>query len=107
MHVFLIIVSNHNDDIYTLYNEMSNYQKVVLIVPMYCGNPSSLYFIFDKRCQDFFIQNEEKYEEFLRKLFIIGIYGSKEQAPDLIPCLEKWFKCSKYSNHVLGIERHK
>ena len=97
----------HNDDMYTLYNEMLNYQKVVLIVPMYCGNPSSLYFIFNERCQDFFMHNEGKYEEFLKKLFIIGIYGNKEQAPDFIPCFEKWFKCSKYSNHVLGIERHK
>lgn len=32
-----------DDDIYSLYDDMNNYQKIVLIVPMYCGNASSLY----------------------------------------------------------------
>lgn len=97
----------HNDDIYSLYEEMSNYQKVVLIVPMYCSNPSSLYFMFNERSQDYFMHNEDKYENFIKRLFIIGIYGDKEKSPDFIPCLEKWFIGSRYSNHVLGIERHK
>ncbi len=97
----------HNDEIYNLYVEMINYEKVVLIVPMYCGNPSSLYFAFSERCQDYFIHNEENYKEIQKRLFIIGIYGDEESEPDFVPCLEKWFKGSKYSNHVLGIERHK
>lgn len=92
---------------YNLYEEMNDYQKIILIVPMYCGNPSSLYFIFNERCQDYFIHHEDKYENIIKRLFIIGIYGDKEQAPDFIPCLEKWFRGSRYSNHVLGIERHK
>ncbi|MCH5171883.1 MAG: NUDIX domain-containing protein [Erysipelotrichales bacterium] len=96
-----------NDDIYTLYEEMKKYQKVILIVPMYCGNPSSLYFIFNERCQDYFMHNESEYENIIKRLFIIGIYGNKEQTPDFIPCFEKWFNCTKYTNHVLGIERHK
>lgn len=32
------------DDIYNLYESMLSYDKIFLIVPMYCGNPSSLYF---------------------------------------------------------------
>ena len=97
----------HNDDIYNLYDEMNDYQKIVLIVPMYCGNPASLYFVFSERCQDYFMHNGDKYENIIKRLFIIGIYGDKEQSPEFIPCLEKWFNGSKYSNHVLGIERHK
>lgn len=96
-----------NDDIYNLYSEITRYQKVVLIVPMYCGNPSSLYFTFNERSQDYFSTNEDKYESFIKRLFIIGIYGSADKTSDFIPCFEKWFKGFKYTNHVLGIERHK
>ena len=74
---------------------------------MYCGNPSSLYFIFNERCQDYFMHNEDKYEDILSRLYIIGIYGNRESTPDFIPCFEKWFECSEYENRVLGIERHK
>lgn len=97
----------HDDAIYNLYEEMNNYQKVILIVPMYCGNPASLYFVFHERCQDYFMRNEEKYNNIIKRLFFIGIYGDKEQNPDFIGCFEKWFHHSGYSNHVLGIERHK
>lgn len=96
-----------DDDIYHILEDMQKYQKIIFIVPMYCANPSSLYFIFNERCQDYFMHNEEKYENILKRLFIIGIYGSEEESPDFIPCLEKWFDGSKYCNHVLGIERHK
>ncbi len=97
----------HHDDIYNLLGCMTKYKKIVFIVPMYCGNPSSLYFIFNERSQDYFMHNEDKYESIIKRLFIIGIYGNNEESPDFIPCLEKWFKGSKYTNHVLGIERHK
>ncbi len=93
-----------SDDIWQKAND---YQKIILLVPMYCGNPSSLYFAFNERSQDYFMHNEDKYENVLKKLFVIGIYGSKEQSPDFLSCFEKWFAGSKYSNHVLGIERHK
>ncbi len=43
------------DDIYNLYESMLSYDKIFFIVPMYCGNPSSLYFKFNERCQDFFM----------------------------------------------------
>ena len=95
-----------DDDIYGLYDEMCNYEKVILIVPMYCGNPSSLYFIFNERCQDYFMHNDT-YGEIIKRLYIIGVYGSEDNTPDFIPCFEKWFNCSEYSNRVLGIERHK
>ena len=97
----------HSDGVYDLYDDFKNYEKVVLIVPMYCGNPSSLYFTFNERGQDFFMHNEREYENIIKRLFIIGVYGDWEQSPDFIPCLEKWFSYSKYSNHVLGLERHR
>ena len=93
------------DDIYRIYNEMCNYDKVIFLVPMYGGNPSSLYFIFHERCQDYFMHNDN-YDEIIKRLYIIGIYGSKKDAPDFIPCFEKWFYGSPYTNRVLGIERH-
>lgn len=93
-----------DDDIYALYESMLSYDKVILLVPMYCGNPSSLYFIFSERYQDYFMHNTD--EAILQKLYIIGIYGKKETAPDFIPCLEKWFADSPHANRVLGIERH-
>lgn len=93
------------DEIYSLYSEMCSYDKVILIVPMYCGNPTSLYFVFSERCQDYFMHNDT-YEEIIKRLYIIGVYGKSETTPDFIPCLEKWFDCSPYQNRVLGIEHH-
>lgn len=93
------------DDIYALYDSITNYDKVVLIVPMYCGNPSSLYFIFSERCQDYFMHNDV-FETLLQKLYIVGIYGKRDTSPDFIPCFEKWFADSPYKNRVFGIERH-
>lgn len=94
-----------DDDIYGLYGQMCGYDKVILIVPMYCGNPASLYFIFNERCQDYFMHNDT-YETLIKRLYIIGIYGKAETTPDFIPVFEKWFDCSPYQNRVLGIERH-
>lgn len=93
------------DGIYALYSQMTIYDQIVLIVPMYCGSPSSLYFMFNERGQDYFMHNDT-YEEILRRLYIIGIYGSRETSPDFIPCLSKWFDGTTICNHVLGIERH-
>ena len=93
------------DDIYALYEKMLHYDQVILIVPMYCGNLSSLYFIFNERSQDYFAHNDT-YEQILKKLYIIGVYGKKETTPDFIPIFEKWFQDSQYEERVLGIERH-
>ena len=94
-----------SDDVYGLYSEMCRYDRVILLVPMYCGNPASLYFIFHERCQDYFMHNET-YEEIVKRLYIIGVYGRRETTPDFIPCFEKWFNGTPYQNRVLGIERH-
>jgi len=94
-----------SDDIYSLYDGIRSYDRVLLTVPMYCGSPSSLYFIFHERCQDYFMHNDA-YEEIIRRLYIIGVYGSADSSPDFIPCLETWFDGSPYLGHVLGIERH-
>ena len=83
---------------------MAGYDRVVLIVPMYCGNPSSLYFAFNERGQDFF-RSEEAYDEAVRRLYVIGVYGAAAETPDFVPCLEKWFACTPYTGRVLGLER--
>lgn len=93
-----------NDDIYSLLDKVISYNKIVYIVPMYCGNPSSLYFILSERMQDYFNNNESKYEDFINKLHIIGIFGSKEESPLFIPLLSSWFE---NDDKILGIERHK
>ena len=95
-----------NDDVYRLYNSFADYEKVILLVPMYCGNPSSLYFGFNERSQDFFMHHENEYTSFVERLFIIGVYGSRKEYPDFIGCFEKWFEGTPYQHHVLGIERH-
>lgn len=93
------------DGCYALYESMRQYDKVILVVPMYCGNPSSLYFVFNERCQDYFMHNDD-YEELVQKLYIIGVYGNQTDAPDFLPCLAKWFEGTACHNHVLGLERH-
>lgn len=95
-----------DDDVYGLYTSFLECEKVILLVPMYCGNASSLYFGFNERSQDFFMHFEGHYLSFAEKLFIIGIYGSKDESPDFIRCFEKWFEETPFCNHVLGIERH-
>lgn len=104
---FSTMCKYREDDIYKLFESMKEYQKVILIVPMYCGNPSSLYFSFNERSQDYFSYNQDEYDKILAKLYIIGIYGSNSETPDFIQCLSKWFSCCEASNHILGIERHR
>ena len=94
-----------NDGLYGLYESMTQYDRVILLVPMYCGNPASLYFAFNERSQDYFMHNDT-YDEIIKRLYIIGIYGNAKATPDYIPSLEKWFSDTPYHNRVLGIERH-
>lgn len=94
------------DDLYRLYESMLRFDKVFFIVPMYCGNPSSLYFQLSERGQDFFMHNESCYEALVAKLYIIGVYGDRTKTPDFIPCLEQWFEGTQSQHHVLGLERH-
>ena len=95
-----------DDDVYRLYSSFAEYEKVILLVPMYCGNPSSLYFSFNERSQDYFMHHEDEYTAFAERLFIIGIYGSREESPDFLRHFEQWFEGTSCTHHVLGIERH-
>ena len=49
--------------------------------------------------------HNDTYDEIIKRLYIIGIYGKAETTPDYIPSLEKWFSDTPYHNRVLGIER--
>lgn len=93
------------DGVYALYASMAEYDQVVLVVPMYGGNPSSLYFAFCERGQDFF-RTEEAWQAVLRRLYIIGVYSSAGESPDFVPCLEEWFAGTDITGRVLGLERH-
>ena len=94
------------DGVYDLYSDMLHFDRVILLVPLYGGHPASLYFAFQERGQDFFTHNDV-YDELLRRLYIIGIYGSAERDPDFLPTLEKWFTDTPYKDRVLGLERHR
>lgn len=94
-----------SDAVYGLYDSLRSYDRVFLIVPMYCGNPASLYFVFSERGQDYFMHNDV-WEEVVRRLYLIGVYGSAESSPGFLPCLEQWFQGSPCQGRVLGIERH-
>lgn len=94
------------DDVYGLYAAMLQYDQVILIVPMYGGHPSSLYFMFHERCQDYFMHNDT-YEAIVQRLYIIGVYGQQETSPDFLLCLAAWFDGTPWKDRVLGIERHR
>ena len=92
------------DDVYDLLESTNNYKKIVFLVPMYCGNPSSLYFILNERMQDYFNHNEDKWNSFIDKLNFICIYGSDEETPYYINLFNDLIH--DYSK-ILKIERHK
>lgn len=94
-----------DDGVYGLYQSMTQYERVILVVPMYGGNPCSSYFAFCERGQDYF-RSEEAYDAVIRRLYIIGVYGSQEETPGFIPCLNSWFAGTDYHGRVLGLERH-
>lgn len=81
--------------------------RIFYIVPMYCGNPSALYFIMNERCQEYFMRNENQYEKILEKLFIIGIYGNAEDYPDFLKSFARQYGFENTEKHILGLERHK
>lgn len=93
-----------HDDIYNLLDVSISYNKIVFVVPMYCGNPSSLYFTLMERMQDYFSNNEINYSSFINKLHIIGIYGSNEESPFFIPLISSILNDM---NKCLPIQRHK
>lgn len=97
----------HSDGIYSLFEQFSIADKIFFIVPMYCGNPSSLYFILNERSQDYFMQNETEYENMVEKLYIIGVYGSAEDDPDFLKTFARQYGFADMEKHILGLERHK
>ncbi len=99
------VCPHRTDGVYDLYRRMLLSDCTCLLVPLYGGNPSSLYFAFCERGQDFFC-SEEIWQETIRKLYIIGVCGARAESPDFLPCLNKWFDGTKYAGRVLGLERH-
>ncbi len=93
-----------NDDIYQLIDASLKFKSIVLLVPMYCSNPSSLYFLFAERMQDYFNENGDKWDAFVSKTKIIAIFGSEKETPLFIPTLSQLVN-GDY-NKILKIERH-
>lgn len=92
------------DDVYDLLESTNNYKKIVFIVPMYCGNPSSLFFVLNERMQDYFNHNEDKWDSFANKLHFICIYGSDEETPYFI---KNFYNLVNDNSKILKLERHK
>ena len=95
------------DGIYSCFDKLSTVDRIFYIVPMYCGNPSALYFILNERCQDYFLHNESQYEEIVEKLYIIGVYGSSEDSPDFLDFFARQYDFRNPGKHILGLERHR
>lgn len=97
----------HGDGIYSFLEKFPLVDKVFFIVPMYCGNPSALYFIMSERCQDYFMRNESQYDNIIKKLHIIGVYGNAEEYPDFLNFFARQYNFENVEEHILGLERHK
>lgn len=96
----------YSDDIYYFYSQMKNYDQIIYIVPNYCSNPSSLYFIAQERSQGYFMRNEEDFEGFLEKLYIVGL-GNTTENDSFSIVLNQEFRVNKIENHVLILGAHK
>lgn len=101
---FTSLCKYRHDDIYDLLQSSNNYKKIVFIVPMYCGNPSSLYFVLTERMQDYFNHNADKWNAFIDKLYFVCIYGSDEETPFFV---NVFLSLVNDSSKILKIERHK
>lgn len=97
----------HIDGVYALFEQFSIADKIFFIVPMYCGNPSALYFILNERSQGYFMRNENQYENMVEKLYIIGVYGNAEDYPDFLKTFAGQYGFTDVKKHILGLERHK
>lgn len=96
-----------NDGIYALFDKFSKADKVFFIVPMYCGNPAALYFILNERSQYYFKCNEENYNNFIQRLYVIGVYGNSNDTPDFEQLFINNYGFSDSKKHILGLKRHK
>ena len=73
-----------DDDLYALYSSLTDFDRIYLVVPIYCANPPSIYFKFAERAQDYFSDNCSKYEEFIKKLYVIAVCGFVEDDKDFL-----------------------
>ncbi len=97
----------HGDGVYSLFEQFNIADKIFFIVPMYCGNPSALYFILNERSQGYFMQNENQWNNMVEKLYIIGVYGSAEEYPVFLRSFALQYSFADVEKHILGFERHK
>lgn len=95
------------DGIYALFEKMSGAEKIFYVVPMYCGNPSALYYILNERSQGYFMRNMKLYEEITEKLRIVGIYGNHTDDPEFMNGFERDYHFENREQHLLGLERHR
>ncbi len=96
-----------DDDMRKLYAQTKAENRLYLIVPIYCGNPCSMYYKFLERNQDVFSAYEDAFAAFVSKLFIIGVCGSEKEAPHFRSCLgDYWFHEQDQKKRVLLLERH-
>ena len=65
------------------------------------------YLTMNERCQDYFMQNETRYEKIVEKLYMIGIYGNAEDYPDFLSFFARQYNFTNAGKHILGLERHK
>ncbi|HCT90528.1 MAG TPA: hypothetical protein DF613_03965 [Lachnospiraceae bacterium] len=96
-----------DDGTYAFFEKLSLADKIFFIIPMYCGNPSALYFIMNERCQDYFMQNQSQYENITKKLYIIAVYGNADEYPDFLNLFARQYDFKNAKEHILGLERHK
>lgn len=95
-----------SDPLYSLFDAMVSAEKVIWLIPMYCGCPASSFFILNERSQDYWMRHEEFYNAFVGKLYMIAVYGSAEESPGYIERLADLFQSGERKPHVLGLERH-
>ena len=96
-----------DDDAFPLYDCLTDFDRVYFVIPIYCGNPPSIYFKFAERAQDYFSKFPHKYEEIIKKLYIVAVCGLESDDKDFIRLLDRYFDFTSYKNRVLAIERHR
>lgn len=94
-----------DDDIYNLIDASLQFKNIVLLVPVYSSNPSSLYFIFHERMKDYFNNDFKKWNVFVNKIKIIAVFGSEKETPLFIPTLLQLINNDQ--NRLLKIEKDK
>lgn len=72
----------YSDDEETFLQKARRAKKIIWLVPMYCGYPSSLYFKINERSQRFWMNHDDDYYmSFLNKLYVIAIGNVTKDTP--------------------------